>query len=1275
MKSTLLTLLFAFTYLFSFAQCPPSTGISFSLNNTEGCDSLELTIINTSPLDLSTIAEFKWDFGDGSLIIGDSITNTAWWNGTNNDFKFNHTYNSGGSYLITLTVLTDSGCRDTAVSSIITVTEFDGKITHQEIGQSRYAFKFDNISPDLTYFLWNYGDPPSGPQNFDNQNIEGEHAYGVGAYLISFTAQVGGCLKVFLDTLEVHGPNAIIEVPFDRIPLSEKYQCGSNDSIHFTNHSSYYRNDDNSTDEDSIITVNGQSRLVFNYDLSTGQGDQSAITTAQHINNRGDSRIKRIWDFGDEFALPCTTSTAKGLNIGVNCNYSEDEFPVHQYKNWDSVYYNDYYLTNTPLCEVQYNSGTNSCVNAMIDTTDSRHEAIFHKTVAHNYLATLYLKDTVSGRESMSTVDIINTRPDASKLEVISGIECPMDGNNLDYSLHFDMNTQSQSYFAVNFDSFANPSNFLAFNSGAILAPPAPGTPIPFIYPYDLTGTYGDEFIKGYTAGEIGSPGAHPNDAITVGLIVGNGPLISGQPICVDTFWYHDLVQFQPLNANFDILEPSGTTKTMCKGDTAYFKIEDEIQDNIEVLRFYWGDQGVNALEFEQAYFEEFYYLEDYLGPSPSRNDRDINYSGQNWKYNYVVRKKLINSGIEDIDTIVSAIIKDWRVTLYDDAMIFLQDQMVTNMCYHEFTDEQLLAMLGDGTFGCIDTTGLSSFFELNYEEHNRNSESVIQHGNKRYRYTNAAKTDSLEIAHILHFRDSSLQGYDTLINGTDTTFGVWAHRYQYFDEKDSTLKDNVGPMVPTVFLRNLKGCERRGAELLNVGFMANFGLSDDSICEGLNVQLNDSIRYYQYGEMDPPTFPIWPVNYWHDPIRYLSNIEVFKADWDSTDGYSFERSLTLNQIYDDPGDYVVTVVAIDSNNCTDTTFLNVTATNLQANFGYIDQTAGCHYKVQFGDSTEQTGGYAPNSWTWDFGDGSPKSNLQHPVHEFQSAGTFAVKLIVASVWGCVDSITMNVTINPGPSAAQPSFTYSVNNFDLTTINEGYNGNSYVWDWGENNDTTHAYNSAYNYTSSGVRDICLTVRDTSNCEADSCQTVNIGGCNAKFSFSKDTTSTYSVLLHDSSSGASLSYLWLWGDGGSSTVQNPTHDYDTFGKYLVSLTVNNVNCRSTYSDSIGMDSSGNLYKKQGFSIKVVNSTGVVINGKLRALIYPNPNNGSFTVDVTEGVEIERASVLDLNGRVINASINRKGRGKFNVQCTGLARGNYILVLETSQGLSETRFIVQ
>jgi len=147
--------------------------------------------------------------------------------------------------------------------------------------------------------------------------------------------------------------------------------------------------------------------------------------------------------------------------------------------------------------------------------------------------------------------------------------------------------------------------------------------------------------------------------------------------------------------------------------------------------------------------------------------------------------------------------------------------------CYQNFSKSEIPKLIDN----CIDTTGVGDLITINKIEYKSSlGDQTYMVGTKRFRYTNSTHTDSLEVAHVLHFRDSSIQGYDTLINGGDTTFGVWKHSYvstSINKDGDTITKPATGPMVPSFFLNNTTGCERRGAQLLNVGHYSDFSINN----------------------------------------------------------------------------------------------------------------------------------------------------------------------------------------------------------------------------------------------------------------------------------------------------------------------------------------------------------------------------------------------------------------------------------------------------------------
>lgn len=83
----------------------------------------------------------------------------------------------------------------------------------------------------------------------------------------------------------------------------------------------------------------------------------------------------------------------------------------------------------------------------------------------------------------------------------------------------------------------------------------------------------------------------------------------------------------------------------------------------------------------------------------------------------------------------------------------------------------------------------------------------------------------------------------------------------------------------------------------------------------------------------------------------------------------------------------------------------------------------------------------------------------------------------------------------------------------------------------------------------------------------SCADPGGGGndCEAMFYYYPMDNSMYTIQFLDESYGYPNNWSWDFGDGISSTEQNPIHNYDEYGEYLVSLTISNdsLDCISTF----------------------------------------------------------------------------------------------------------------
>ncbi len=157
-------------------------------------------------------------------------------------------------------------------------------------------------------------------------------------------------------------------------------------------------------------------------------------------------------------------------------------------------------------------------------------------------------------------------------------------------------------------------------------------------------------------------------------------------------------------------------------------------------------------------------------------------------------------------------------------------------------------------------------------------------------------------------------------------------------------------------------------------------------------------------------------VNFFHNSSGANS---VF---WDFGDGTTLaDTSLMDNPVYTytDTGTYVVTFIINPGEPCTDTARRIV---KVYPGFfpGFtISPTLCVGVPVQFTDTSRTVYGVV-DSWRWDFGEIpilSDTSRLKNPVYTYPSPGaTYNVKLVVTNSKGCIDSMTVPLTISD-PSA------------------------------------------------------------------------------------------------------------------------------------------------------------------------------------------------------------------------------------------------------------------
>ena len=136
-----------------------------------------------------------------------------------------------------------------------------------------------------------------------------------------------------------------------------------------------------------------------------------------------------------------------------------------------------------------------------------------------------------------------------------------------------------------------------------------------------------------------------------------------------------------------------------------------------------------------------------------------------------------------------------------------------------------------------------------------------------------------------------------------------------------------------------------------------------------------------------------------------------------------------------------------------------------------------------------------------------------------------------------------------------------------------------------------------------------------------------------------------------------SWLWNFGDGATSSAQNPSHTYTVNGTYTVSLTVT--------------DNSGSQHMETKNAYIQVGAQALPELDKTDIRVFPQPATNQLTV--VAGVEINKITFCDLGGRVLRI-IPVEAKEQL-VTLDFVQNGMYLLLIESENGTSVRKILVK
>ncbi len=290
--------------------------------------------------------------------------------------------------------------------------------------------------------------------------------------------------------------------------------------------------------------------------------------------------------------------------------------------------------------------------------------------------------------------------------------------------------------------------------------------------------------------------------------------------------------------------------------------------------------------------------------------------------------------------------------------------------------------------------------------------------------------------------------------------------------------------------------------------------------------------------------------------LSTLSSGTISSWNWNLGDT-NFSTIQNANHLYAVAGLYQVTLTVSSNFGCADT--ISKTIERYPLPVVDFSPTIVCFYDTtSLTDMSAISGGTIVN-WIWNFGDGTPNSNIQNPEHFF-GLGNYYVTLIAISNKGCIDDSTKQVGVYPLPVANFDGSNICLNQppalfTESSSVSTG-SITSWQWDFGDNGSSS-VQNPSHSYQNDGLFNVRLIVTSNNGCKDTLIKQTTIYPLPV-VNFNADTSSGCKSLCVNFSDVSSVPgdsvILWNWsfGDGATAVGKNTEHCFFNDGQYDITL---------------------------------------------------------------------------------------------------------------------------
>ncbi len=354
---------------------------------------------------------------------------------------------------------------------------------------------------------------------------------------------------------------------------------------------------------------------------------------------------------------------------------------------------------------------------------------------------------------------------------------------------------------------------------------------------------------------------------------------------------------------------------------------------------------------------------------------------------------------------------------------------------------------------------------------------------------------------------------------------------------------------------------------------------------------------------------------------------------------------------------------------------------------------------VTFDDQSTADGNIT--AYHWDFGDGQT-STEQDPGHTYAVPGTYNVCLVItAENPACTATFCHHVVVaHPPAGVCHAAFAAHQSNPAQQTIEftdqSTSNGtiSSWAWDFGDGQTST-AHSPGHTYAEPGTYLVCLTITDDGGCTSHVCHHVIVhhlvsNACHAAFTVHPGAANL-DLQFTNSSSGTGIhtTYSWEFGDGTTSTEENPQHTYAHAGHFTVCLFITDTTtgCTSHSCHTVNVHHVGNHHphhsqhpqEEVAAAPKVGPNKDRTTPSFRKMSVYPNPAVSAiyvvYQVEVAAPVKFELYSLT--GARVLTLEEKAQPAGAYTeaIPVGNLVPGVYMLKITVDGSTQVHRISVQ